>query len=208
MAPAPAPAPAPRAPAGPGWSAHGAQGLDGEGHALLIEVGFPGVSAGYLRGVTSNVDLAVRLSGNYSYEGLLNPIVFGGRGEAELRVRLLELFGMHLGIHLGAGVFSYFPLNSLVLGLALPLGVGVGIPLGPRLAAAVGVDAPMWITFNSSGGFTVPILGNAALEYFLDKNLAATLRLRLGPALLPSGFRFGGPSVLDLNVYVGMEYKL
>src|SRR5262249_51819952 len=83
----------------------------------------------------------------------------------------------------------------------------VGVPLGPTLSASVGLEMPMWVTFNVTGGFTVPVLGSAALEYFIDRGWAATLRVRAGGAVNPSGFRFGGPVVPQLQVAAGLEWK-
>ena len=171
-------------------------------------MGFPGLSVGYLRALASNVDLSVRVAGNYAYEGLPSMMVLGGRAEAGLRLRLLEIAGMSLGLHAGAGVLAYFPLGGYLLGLALPLGVTVGVPLGPTFAASAGVEFPLWVAFGTAGGLTVPVLGSAGLEYFLNKEWAATLRARVGPAFNPSGFRFGGPSPLELNVYAGIALRL
>jgi hypothetical protein len=215
-APKPEPAPAPPAsppasPAsrGPGWSAHGAQGLDGDGQAVTVELGFPGLALGYLRALNSTTDLALRLDGNYAYEGIYTLLpLYGGHFEGSLRIRLVEIAGISGGIHIGAGVFSYFPIGQFVLGLLLPVGATAGIPLGPTLSASLGVELPMWITFNAAGGFTVPVLGTAGLEYFIDRNWAATLRVRAGPAVYPSGFRFGGPVVPQVAVAAGLEWKL
>lgn len=175
-----------------------------------MEIGFPGLSLGYLRPVTSTADLSVRLDGNYAYEGIFSTLtLFGGHAEASLRIRLLEIAGISVGVQAGAGVFTYFPIGQLVIGLVLPLGARIGVPLGPTLSAFAGVDLPMWITFGSAAsGFTVPVLGTAGLEYFIDRNMAATLRARAGPALNPSGFRFGGPSVPELGIQAGIELRL
>jgi len=206
--PKPAPA-ASSASRGPGWSAFGAQGLDGEGQAVTVELGFPGLSVGYLRALNATTDVAVRLDGNYAYESLpSNTGLLGGHLEASLRIRLLEIAGISGGIHVGAGLFSYFPIGDFVLGLVLPVGATVGIPIGPTLSASLGLELPMWITFNAAGGFAVPILGQAVLEYFIDRSWAATLRVRAGTAVNPSGFRFGGPVVPDVAVAVGLEWKL
>lgn len=210
--PAPEPTPAPpAAPAsrGPGWSAHGAQGLDGEGQAVTVELGFPGLMVGYLRALNPTTDLAVRLDGNYAYEGIYTLLpLYGVHAEGSLRIRLVEIAGISGGLHVGAGVFSYFYTGDFVLGLVLPVGATVGIPLGPTLSASLGVELPMWITFNAAGGFSVPVLGSAALEYFIDRGWAATLRVRAGGAVNPSGFRFGGPVVPELQVAAGLEWKL
>jgi len=204
--PAPAPTPAPRS---QGWSAYGAQGLDGEGQAVTVELGFPVLMVGYLRALNATTDLAVRLDGNYAYEGIYTLLpLYGGHVEASLRIRLLEIAGISGGVHVGAGAFTYFYIGNFVLGLVLPVGATVGIPLGPTLSASLGFEMPMWITFNAAGGFAVPVLGSAALEYFIDRNWAATLRVRAGPVVNPSGFRFGGPVVPQLQVAVGLEWKL
>jgi len=205
----PKPAPAASASRGPGWSAYGAQGLDGEGQAVTVELGFPGLSVGYLRALNATADVAVRLDGNYAYESLpSNTGLLGGHLEASLRIRLLEIAGISGGLHVGAGLFSYFPIGGFVLGLVLPVGATVGIPIGPTLSASLGLELPMWITFNAAGGFAVPVLGQAVLEYFIDRGWAATLRVRAGTAVNPSGFRFGGPVVPDVAVAVGLEWKL
>ncbi|HVE87096.1 MAG TPA: hypothetical protein VND93_29780 [Myxococcales bacterium] len=193
---------------GPGWSSLGGRGV-GEGrHALAVELGFPGASLTYLRGVNPTVDLAVMAAGNYAYEGVLSTLVPGGHAEICLRFKLMEAGPLTLGLRGGAGFFGYFPLATFVPGLTLPVGVTASLPVNGSLAAAFGVDVPMWITFGTAGGFTAPVLVNAGVEYFLDKAWSATFRARLGPAFNPTGFRFGTPSALTLNLYAGMAFRL
>src|SRR5205823_3272859 len=155
-----------------------------------------------------NADLSVRVAGNYAYEGLPSiGLVLGGGAQAGLRIRLLEISGISVGIHGGVGAFSYFPLNGFLLGLALPVGAGIGWPIGPTLAISAGLELPMWVTFGAAGGFSVPVLGTAGLEYFIDRSWAATLRAQVGPVFNPSGFRFGAPSEVDVHVLGGLEFK-
>jgi hypothetical protein len=193
---------------GQGWSLLGGQTVGGGADVLLAQLGYPGITVGYFHGVTPNVDLGFRGGFNYGYEGLVTVLVPGVRGEFLARFQLIDAGRFSLGASAGAGVFGYFGQFSQVVGVTLPVGIAFGIPIASSLQLSLTVDAPLFVTFGPSGGLTFPLLFGVGLEYFIDRNLAATFSTRMGPAINPTGFRYGSRSELDFQAALGIAYKL
>jgi hypothetical protein len=201
------PTPAPRV--GQGWTLLGAQTSGDGANVVAAEVGFPAIAVSYLHGVTSIEDVGFRLAFNYGYEGLVSAIVPGMRGEALLRLRLLDTGHVNVGVKGGVGLFAYFTNAYTLPGVTIPLGLTVGIPVGSAFAIATGVDVPLFITFGQAGGLTAPILFDAGLEYWLSKGWETNLHARMGPALNATGpFVALGSTQIAFELSVGMAFKL
>jgi len=99
----------------------------------------------------------------------------------------------------------YFTSGETTAGLALPLGLHLGISLSPAFLASVGVDAPVFRLFGTAGGWVFPILFGGGLEYFVAPDLAATFNLHVGPAVDTRGFR--PVSNLALEGLFGIAYR-
>ena len=198
----------PPARGGQGWSILSGQGVGNSATVLAAEVGFPGLSLTFLRGLSSQVDFGGRLSFNYGFENLVSAIYPGVKGELLARVQLINTGKFALGLKLGAGAFGYFAPASSFAGMTLPIGVHLGIPVGSALMIGVGLDAPLYVVFGSAGGLTVPLLFGAGVEYFLDRRLAATFHARMGPSVNNTGFRYNTRAELAFEALFGIAYQL
>jgi hypothetical protein len=193
---------------GQGWSLLGGQTVGGGANVLLAQLGYPGISVGYVHGVTPSVDLGFRAGFNYGYEGFVTVLVPGVRGEFGAKFQLVDTGRFSLGASAGVGVFSYFGQFSSVTGVTLPVGIAFGIPIASALQLSLNLDAPLFVTFGPSGGLTFPLLFGVGLEYFIDRNFAATFATRMGPAINPTGYRYGSRSEFDFHAHLGVAYKL
>lgn len=194
---------------GQGWSTLGGQTVGGGANVLTVQAGFPGVQVGFLHGLAPNVDLGFHLGFNYSYEGIVTALYPGVRGEVLARIQLLDTGRFNLGLHLGAGVIAYFDsFGDTVAGMNIPVGISFGIPVASALAVHVTVDAPMFVTFGLGGGLTFPLLFGGGLEYFIDRNLCLNFGVKMGPAINPTGFRYGNRADFDFSALFGIAFKL
>lgn len=195
-------------PGGQGWSVLSGQGVGSDASVLVAEVGFPGLTLAYLRGLNSKVDIGGRFFFNYAVENLITAIYPGVKAEVFARVQLIDTAKLALGLELGAGAFGYFASWNSIAGVSLPVGLQLGIPVGSALMINAGLEMPLYVVFGTTGGLTLPILIGAGVEYFIDRRLAATFHTRIGPSVNNTGFRFGSRGDLAFEAQFGVAYRL
>jgi hypothetical protein len=189
---------------GQGWSVLGAQ-TQGRGHTALVgQVGWPGASLGVLHGVDERVDLGGLLSANYGEEGIVTRVRTGLKLQAWARLMLLQSSRVQLGLNFAPGPFIYFdPVFGDRVGLTLPLRFVVGLPVSSAVMLNLGLDMPFYTTFGPGGGPVLPVLVGGGLEYFIDRSLAATFNVRMGPTL----FLYPGDSRFTLDATFGLAWR-
>jgi hypothetical protein len=193
---------------GQGWSVLSGQTV-GNGTALVGQVGWPGLSLGLLHGATNKFDIGGKLSFNYGREGIVTSVVPGLKLQAWMRLMLLESSRVNLGLSFAPGPFFYFYNSYTDVGLSLPIALTVGIPVGSALMLNVGMDIPFYVIFGSGGGPVFPILLGGGLEYFVDRNLAVTFNVRMGPSIFPyDDFRYRGRARFTMEAMFGIAYRL
>lgn len=193
---------------GQGWSVLSGQTV-GSGNVLTGQVGWPGISLGLLHGATNRFDIGGKLSFNYGREGIVTSVVPGLKLQAWMRLMLLQSSGVNVGLSFAPGPFFYFYDNGTDVGLSLPIALTVGIPVGSALMLNVGMDIPFYVIFGSGGGPVFPILFGGGLEYFVDRNLAVTFNVRMGPSIFPyEEFRYRGRARFTMEAMFGIAYHL
>jgi hypothetical protein len=65
------------------------------------------------------------------------------------------------------------------------VGLEFGFPITPVFRANASFDLPFWITFSPSPvvGY-IPILFGGGVEYLVQRDLALTARLKMGPTIV------------------------
>lgn len=173
---------------------------------ILGQAGWPGFSATLLHGLAPALDLGAKLTFNYGEEGIVTQIVPGIKVQAVARVTFFDNEKLNLGMRFEPGPLVYFTSFETTAGLALPVGLQLGISLSSAFLLSVGVDAPVFRTFGAAGGWVFPILFGGGLEYFVAPDLAATFKVEIGPAVDTRGFR--PISNLALEGLFGIAYRL
>ena len=167
-----------------GWSAMSGQTLGTGGGMVWGQFGWPGISADLAYGVSPTLDLGGRFTFNYGEEGITDSGVLGLKFQFTLRTQLVRKPKFDLALRFDPGLLLYFPSNTTVVGMTFPVGLEFGFPITPALRANASFDLPFWITFNPSpveGYF--PILFGGGVEYLLQRDLALTARLKMGPTI-------------------------
>lgn len=196
--------------AGQGWSVLGATSVGDGGLVLNGQFGYPGVSVEFLAGLGS-VDVGLRGTYNYAFEGWTTRYYqrSGLKGQALLRLNVLQGERVNLGLRFEPGILTYFTRSTTDTGLLLPVGATLGIPVSSALNLGLTVDVPLFVLWgNGVGAFGgdgvyVPILFGAGAEYFVDRNIALTAQMKMGPTLM-----HGGGANFTLNFLFGVAVKL
>lgn len=183
------------------WSSIG-PATAGEGKNLVVAaVGWPGIEVGYERGVTPRVDLGVRVSYHYGYEGLFTRLD-GGRVQGVFRFLLAEGNKLSLGLTVAPGVLFYVPANVLV-GFTVPALLALGVAIDRAVVLSIHAELPLWYRFGAGGGLVVPLLLGVGVEVQVAPNMSIFVRGRGGPTF----FSYGARPVPTLDARVGVAFR-
>lgn len=166
-----------------GWSAQAGETIGTGGGLFWAQFGWPGISADLAYGVSPTLDLGGRFSFNYGEEGLTDTSVLGLKFQFTLRTRLVHKPKFDLALRFDPGLLLYFPSSTTTVGMTFPIGLEAGFPITPHLRLSGTFDLPFWVTFNSPARFFAPILFGGGVEYLVQRDLAITFRLKMGPTV-------------------------
>jgi hypothetical protein len=196
---------------GQGWSAHSGATVGQGATALTADVGWPGLSLGVLYGAGARFDLGARFTFNYGFEGMVRHVAPGIKLQGVARLMLLETSKINLGLEFAPGPLFYFdaPRDNRfyyreMIGLTLPISVNLGIPVGSAIMLNAGLDMPMFVIFGQSGGLVFPVLFGGGLEYFIDRSLAVTFNVKMGPSFFTYYY---SRAEFTLETLLGIAYK-
>lgn len=189
-------------------------------------VGWPGVHATILHGVSEMVDLGARLSFNWGFEGPFFPWGFGGgypvapefKAQGVLRVRLMDTGKISLGLSFEPGLFFVFPnIYWVQIGIMLGAGLQLGIHATNAVNIALGVDIPFFITFGTSGGagsylywydprphVVVPVYLGGGVEFYVTSALLLQAKVYMGPVINAANT---GGAFYGLEAKAGVAWK-
>ncbi len=170
---------------GQGWSVLAGETLGGGNTAFHGQIGWPGISLGLLHGGSDRFDIGGKFSFNWGREGWVRYTDPGIKLQAWMRLQLVKERNFSLALTFQPGPFFYFNRHDTDVGLALPLGLVVGIPAGSAVMVNLGLDIPFHVYFGEGIGPVFPILVGGGLEYFVNRQLGVTFNVRLGPAVIP-----------------------
>jgi len=169
-----------------GWSVQSGQTVGSGASVFWAQVGWPGISADLAHGISPSVDIGGRFTFNYGEEGITDTGVIGLKFQFTLRAQLVHKPKFDLALRFDPGLLLYFPSSTTVVGITFPVGLEAGFPVSPVFRAMASFELPFWVTFGNVNGpaeLFVPILFGGGVEYLLERDLALTARLRMGPTI-------------------------
>ncbi|MGA9522775.1 MAG: hypothetical protein WBV82_15010 [Myxococcaceae bacterium] len=194
---------APTVTRGQAWSVYSGYTLGAGNTVLAGQVGWPGISATVLHGVTSNFDIGGRFGFNYGLEGMVRQVVPGLRLQGVARINLLDQQRLGLALEFAPGPIFYFRRAFTQVGMTLPIKLSLGIPVGSAIMINAGMDMPMFVLFGTGSYFGIPLLFGGGIEYFVSRDLAATFNVKMGPT-----FRTNERSAeFALEALLGIAYR-
>lgn len=188
-----------------GLSLDAGRPLGNDNTAVFIQGGWPGISAGMLRGVTDQTDLGGKVAFNYGVEGIVTAVNLGFKAQGMMHVSLLNQGPFSLGFHFEPGVMTYFIQANTMVAVTLPLRMALGYALSSSLVAHFSTEMPLYLTFGAGGGAVLPLLFGAGVEYFLGRSFGLSFRTKLGPSF---DQRENGQTELAFEAVVGVVYRL
>lgn len=193
--------------AGP-WSVGSGTSVGQGRMAFQVVAGWPGLVATGQYGLSEQLDVGGRVGFSYGLDGAVGSggsVIPGLRLQGLARFELLSSGALTLGVEAAPGLFFNFWPGYLEPGLLLPVSLVVGFSAGEALSFRGVVDVPAYLLLGSFRRFLLPILFGGGGEYRVDRSLALTFDLRLGPAL---DLTSSGAARLVINTAVGVAYRL
>ncbi|MBF5044306.1 hypothetical protein FGE12_18050 [Aggregicoccus sp. 17bor-14] len=192
---------------GQGWSVLSGETVGQGNNVFSAQVGWPGISASLLHGGTDRFDIGGRFAFNWGVQKMVEFTQPGISLSALMKLNLLDTGRFNLGMTFEPGPFFIFSDFRSDVGLDLPVGLQLGVPVGNALMLSGGIDLPLWVTFGDNGGLWVPVLFGGGLEYFIDRNLSVNFKVRMGPTFSPN-YGNRSDSFFSLESLVGIAVKL
>lgn len=162
------------------WSVATGETVSPDRDAVSFELGWPGLTFGYLHGLSDRSDVGVKIDLLYSYENT-NYSIFGFGADVPLRLVVNRRDKVSLGLHIDPGLRVYTNSAGSNFLTRFPVGGSLGIQAAPELRFAATADLVMSINWTHTAFFEIgPQFGFGA-EYLVDRNLLVGLKASFGP---------------------------
>lgn len=171
--------------------------------AISFDVGWPGISFGYLHGLSDRSDVRLNVEMLYGYENS-DSSKFGFGLGAPFRLVIDRTDRITLGVHVDPGFRVYTGNNYTPFFLRFPVGGTLAIHATPELDLSVGVDVPFAVQLTDPAFLLVGPLFGFAVEYKVDRTVNLGLHTRFGPIF---NSRYTG-STFGYQTLLGIGYRL
>ena len=185
------------------WSIYSGETVSPGRDAIAFDLGWPGITFGYLHGLSDRSDVRLNIELLYGYENT-NSSVFGFGLGAPLRLVLNRTDKVTLGVHIDPGFRVYTQGGSSAFLMRFPVGGTLAIHVVPQLDLTVGADIPFAVQLTSPAFLIVGPLFGFAVEYKVDRNLNVGLHTRFGPLFSSQG----NGAVFGFQTLIGVGYRL
>jgi hypothetical protein len=190
------------------WSVLSGKTVGHDQNVILGQVGWPGVSATLLHGMSPKLDIGGQFAFNYGVEGStqqINPeLAFRFVG----RLNLSDTPKYNIGLGTQPGLLLWFPGSGAPtqVGIGIPISFAAGFPVSPQTMIVAGADVAFDIFFTSGSYLVLPLLFGGGVEYQIEPTLMLTFNLRMGPVIYTGG-TVGSGTFFGLNALIGLAYK-
>ena len=189
-----------------GWNATAGRTVGSGNSVIQAEAGWPGVSFTFLHGVDERTDWGARVNLNYKFLNTDRNLT-GVDLQVPLRYRVTNPSGgIQAALQASPGVTFYSNNGSTLFGIGVPFGFVVGTQVNDSLTLDAGVDFPVLFSITNPFGVVFGPLVGIGGEYFVDRNLAVTARIRVGPEV--SLDHTGSNSQVGLQTLIGVAYNM
>jgi hypothetical protein len=162
------------------WTATAARTVGSGNSVLQAEAGWPGIGFTWLKGMDERTDLGLHIGLNYGFEGTSNAAT-GFNFAVPYRRTLGTIGDTAFAFEMQPGLSIYSNNGSALVGIGGPVGVVAGFHVSQPLTLDLAADIPVLLSFTNPTGFLFgPQFGGGG-EYLIDRNLAITARVRIGP---------------------------
>jgi hypothetical protein len=188
------------------WSATAGRTVGSGNSVLQVEAGWPGISFTFLHGVSERADWGARVNLNYKYLNMDRNLT-GVDLQVPLRYALTDNgASVNVALEASPGVTFYANNGATTFGLGGPLGIVIGTRVSDSVTLDAGVDFPVLFTVTNPFGVVFGPLFGVGGEYFVDRNLAITARIRVGPEVTLD--HTGSNSQVGIQTLLGVAYNM
>jgi hypothetical protein len=189
------------------WSATAGRTVGSGNSVIQAEAGWPGVSFTYLHGGNERTDVGARLNLNYTFMNTTNTLT-GVDFQVPYRYRMTDNSsgGINVALQASPGVTLYSNNGSTLFGIGGPLGIVVGTRVSDSVTLDAGADIPVLFSITNPFGVVFGPLFGVGGEYMVDRNLAVTARVRVGPEI--SLDHNGSNAQFGLQTLIGVAYNM
>ena len=190
------------------WTVQSGKTVGTDQTVVWGQVGFPDApSVQLVHGIDALTEIGGKISLDYGDHGVIDGCCHVGLDfQFLIRRNFFDNGKLWIAGTFQPGFILDFPANTTIFGLAFPLGVQFGFPVNSVLTFNGSFDLAMYCLFGtnfSTGTFALPILFGGGAEYLLQRNLALTFQLKIGPTI----FTAGGSAQFTLYALAGIAYR-
>jgi hypothetical protein len=190
------------------WSVESGKTVGAGQTVFWGQVGYPGIWAEIIHGMDPTLEIGGKFAFNYGFEGIIDCCVVGLDFQFLLRKQFFDNGKIRIAGRFDPGFLLYFPSGFTFFGITFPIGVEFGFPVSSVVSINASFDLPMYVLFGSGGygtTFVIPLLFGGGAEYLIEKNLALTFKLKLGPSIVTGNYF--GSTKFTLYALFGAAYK-
>ncbi|HWE25573.1 MAG TPA: hypothetical protein VG496_16675 [Myxococcales bacterium] len=189
-----------------GWTATAARTVGSGNSVIQAEAGWPGLSFTFLHGADERTDWGGRVNLNYKYLNMDRNLT-GVDLQVPIRYRLTDNgSGVNVAFQVSPGLTIYSNNGSAQFGIGGPFGVVIGTQVSDSVTVDGGVDIPVLLTVTNPFGVVFGPLVGVGGEYYVDRNLAVTARIRVGPEVTLD--HTGSSSQVGVQTLIGVAYNM
>jgi hypothetical protein len=189
------------------WSVESGKTVGAGRTVFWGQAGYPGIWAELIHGVDPTLEIGGKLAFNYGFEGIVDLETLGLDFQFLLRKAFFDNGKIRIAGRFDPGILLYFPSSRVtVFGITFPIGVEFGFPVSSEVSINASFALPMYAVVSGGTGFVLPIMFGGGAEFLLEKNLALTFKLALGPSIVIASGYVGG-SAFTLNALFGAAYR-
>jgi hypothetical protein len=195
----------PASPSDNDWSATQGRTVGAGRNVVTGEAGWPGLAVQYLHGIDPRTDVGLRVGFNYGFENTTSSLV-GLDVQVPVRRYLMKSGQFDIEAHVAPGLSFYGNHGEMLFGVGGPVGLVAAYQMDSKLTLSAGGDVPLLLSITHPFGFLFGPLVGVGAEYKIDKDLAVTGKVRVGPE-----FAFdssGGSSDFAFQTLIGVAYAL
>jgi hypothetical protein len=175
-----------------------------ERDAVSFQMGWPGLTVGYLHGVSGNADVGFKVSLLYAAENTNNS-TFGAGADLPLRLVVNRNQRVLVELHIEPGVRLYTKNSVSNFFTRFPVGGVLGIQATPELRIAASADLTMAINWSHTQYFEIGPLFGFGAEYTVDRSLLLGANVKFGPQFYsytnaPTDFAFTAEIVVGYRM--------
>lgn len=193
----------------PAWGLHSGDTVPHKDVLVYGEIGWPDVSFGFQRGISSFVDIGFRASLSWAADyviprarGGVNDLAFGVGFTMPIRFTLARTARASFLAHVDPGIKLDYLVPKPFVGPQIPVGFELGVHVTERTTVTLGADIPFYVRVTPDPTGLVPFLVGVTWEHRFTDRFGVSINAR--PGVLHGWNRTGSSTDLAFLGQLGL----